>query len=138
MCTTMAELGDTPAHRRRLYELNKACSADIPDRGEFYSYDEYVAQRIEVAGFVPEGVVLAIDDGAWVGMSATSKHPAECFTEMTGVLAPYCGRGLSLALKLLAIRFVRESGHRWLRTFHHPRNAAAIGMNRRLGFVDRT
>jgi len=25
---------------------------------------------------------------------------------------------------------------RWLRTFHHPDNAAAIGLNRRLGFVD--
>lgn len=29
---TMAELGDTPDHRRALYELNKTCSADIPDR----------------------------------------------------------------------------------------------------------
>ncbi|WP_329068713.1 hypothetical protein [Amycolatopsis sp. NBC_01480] len=100
--------------------------------GEFYSYDEY----IEVPGFVPEGVVLAIDGGGWVGMSATSKHPAECFTEMTGVLAPCRRRGLSLALKLPAIGFVRASGHQWLRTFHHPRNTAAIGMNRRLGFVE--
>ena len=24
----------------------------------------------------------------------------------------------------------------WLATFHHPRNASAIAMNRRLGFVD--
>jgi hypothetical protein len=24
---------------------------------------------------------------------------------------------------------------RWLRTLHHPANAAAIGMNRRLGFA---
>jgi hypothetical protein len=33
--TTMAELGDTSASRRRLYELNKTCSADIPERGDF-------------------------------------------------------------------------------------------------------
>ncbi|XVV15237.1 hypothetical protein ACQP2X_13095 [Actinoplanes sp. CA-131856] len=57
--TTMAELGDTADHRRALYELNKTCSADIPDRGTFYTYDEYVAQRIDVAGFDPRGVVLA-------------------------------------------------------------------------------
>ncbi|MFC6895516.1 hypothetical protein ACFQGX_08540 [Nonomuraea dietziae] len=44
--------------------------------------------------------------------------------------------GLSLALKLLAIRFVRSAGYERLITFHHPRNTSAIAMNRRLGFVD--
>ncbi|WP_223166625.1 hypothetical protein [Nonomuraea sp. SYSU D8015] len=37
--TTMAEKGDTEEHRRALYELNRTCSADIPDRGDFYTYD---------------------------------------------------------------------------------------------------
>lgn len=137
--TTLAELGDTAEHLRMLYELNKTCSADIPDRGDFYSYDEYVAQRIDVASFAPAGVVLAVVGDVWVGMSATSLHPAKgyAFSEMTGVLAAYRGRGLSLALKVLAVRFVRASGYRRLVTFHHPRNDSAIAMNRRLGFVDR-
>ena len=136
--TTMAELGDTPEHRRALYDLNKTCSADIPDRGMFYTYDEYVTQRIDVATFNPAGVVLATRNGAWIGMSTTSLHPAEgyAFSEMTGVLAPHRRQGLSLALKLLSIRFVRSSGYRRLVTFHHPRNTSAIAMNRRLGFVD--
>ncbi|GAA3233523.1 GNAT family N-acetyltransferase [Dactylosporangium siamense] len=135
---TLAELGDTPPHLRALYELNKTCSADIPDRGSFYSYDEYVAQRVDVPSFNPGGVVLAIRDGTWIGMSATSLHPEQgyAFSEMTGVLAPHRGQGLSLALKLLAIRFVRASGYRRLVAFHHPRNASAIAMNRRLGFTD--
>lgn len=136
--TTLAELGDTAEHRRALYDLNRTCAADIPERGEFYTYDEYVAQRIEVPSFETAGVVLALHDGRWVGMSGTSLHPdkGHAFSEMTGVLAPYRGQGLSLALKLLAIRFVRSSGYRRLATFHHPRNASAIAMNRRLGFVD--
>jgi GNAT superfamily N-acetyltransferase len=135
--TTMADLGDTAEHRRALYDLNKTCSADIPDRGEFYTYDEYVAQRVDVPTFDPSGVILAIRDGTWIGMSTTSLHTnGHAFSEMTGVLAPYRGQGLSLALKLLAIRFVRSSGYRWLATVHHPRNASAIAMNRRLGFVD--
>ena len=46
--TTLAELGDTPAHRRALYELNKECSADIPEGGEFYTFAEYLARRINV------------------------------------------------------------------------------------------
>jgi GNAT superfamily N-acetyltransferase len=138
--TTMADLGDTPDYRRRLYDLNKTCSADIPDRGEFYPYDDYLTQRVNVPSYHPDGIVLAIDNGVWTGMCATSLHPAKgfAFSEMTGVLAPYRGQSLSLALKLHAIRFVRSSGYRWLTTFHHPRNAAAIAMNRRLGFVDQT
>lgn len=136
--TTMAELDDTTEHRHALYDLNKTCSADIPDRGTFYTYDEYVTQRIDVATFNPGGVVLATRSDVWIGMSMTSLHLAKgyAFSEMTGVLAPHRGQGLSLALKLLSIRFVRSSGYRRLVTFHHPRNASAIAMNRRLGFVD--
>lgn len=31
--TTMAAAGDTVEHRHALYNLNKTCSADIPERG---------------------------------------------------------------------------------------------------------
>ena len=54
---------------------------------------------------------------------------------MTGVLAGYRGRGVSIAMKLLAIEFARRRGVRWLRAFHHPGNTRAIAMNRRLGFA---
>jgi GNAT superfamily N-acetyltransferase len=135
--TTMAVVGDTAEHRRALYELNKTCSADIPGRGAFYTFDEYLAQRIDTSTYDPRGVVLALDGGSWVGMAATTIRPeGHAFSEMTGVLAGYRGRGISLAMKLLAIGYARSSGVRWLRTLHHPGNASAIGMNRRLGFVD--
>lgn len=133
---TLAELGDTAEHRRKLYELNKTCAADIPERGEFYSFEEYLAVRIEVPGYDAAGVIVALDGTEWVGFSMTSIQPGFAFSEMTGVLAQYRGRGISLALKVRAIDFARRSGRRWLRAFHHPANAAAIGMNRRLGFFD--
>lgn len=69
---TMAELGDGPDQRRALYELNKACSADIPGRGPFSSYEEYVTDRIDVPTFAPGGVVIATRGADWIGMSATS------------------------------------------------------------------
>lgn len=136
--TTMAELGDTPEHHRALYELNKICSADIPGRGEFYTYSDYITRRIAVPSYDPNGVILAVHDGRWVGMTATSLHPVDsvAFSEMTGVLRPFRGRKLSLALKVRAIRFVRRAGYRQLVAFHHPDNVAAIAMNRRLGFED--
>ncbi|WP_229853206.1 GNAT family N-acetyltransferase [Streptomyces violascens] len=134
---TMAAVGDTAEHRHALYELNRTCSADIPGRGEFYTFEEYLAQRIETPTYDPQGIVLALDGGAWVGMAATSLQPeGHAFSEMTGVLAGHRGRGISMAMKLLAIEYARSHGMRWLRTFHHPHNASAIGMNRRLGFVD--
>ncbi|MBB5918453.1 GNAT superfamily N-acetyltransferase [Nocardia transvalensis] len=134
--TTLAGLGDTEDNRRAVYELNRICAADIPERGEFFSYAEYVAQRFEARGYDPAGVILAVRAGELVGMSAVSLHaePGVAFSEMTGVLRPFRGHGLSLALKLLAITFARSAGYRWMVTFHHPRNAAAIAMNQRLGF----
>jgi GNAT superfamily N-acetyltransferase len=136
--TSMAKLADTAEHRRALYDLNRECSADVPGRGEFYTYDEYLADRIDVPTFDPAGVILALRHYDWIGMSATSLHPEQryAFSEMTGVRRPYRGQGLSLALKLLAIRFVRSSGYRRLVAYHHPGNAPAINMNRRLGFQD--
>lgn len=136
--TTMADVGDTADYRRALYELNKTCAADIPDRGEFYTFDEYLNDRIETPTYDPRGVILAVSSGVWVGMATTSLRHTEgyAFSEMTGVLPSHHGQGISLAMKLLAIRFARSSDMRRLRTLHHPCNAAAIGMNRRLGFVD--
>lgn len=53
--TTMAALGDGPAGRRALYELNKECSADIPARGEFHTFDAYTRLRLEVPSYDPRG-----------------------------------------------------------------------------------
>ncbi len=136
--TTLGDVGDTAENRRTLYELNKTCSADIPQRGDFYSFEEYLAARIQTPSFDPQGVVLAVTNGVGVGMATTSVHHAKgyAFSEMTGVLASHRGQGISPAMKLLAIGFARSRALHWLRTFHHPDNAAAIAMNRRLGFTD--
>jgi hypothetical protein len=53
--SSLTELGDTPEYRYALYELNKALSVDIPDRGQFYAYEEYLAERIDVPAFMPAG-----------------------------------------------------------------------------------
>ncbi|MEV0978202.1 GNAT family N-acetyltransferase [Streptomyces sp. NPDC049915] len=134
--TTLAELWDTPEHRRALYELNRECSADIPGRGAFYSYDEYVEQRLAVPEYDPRGVVIALDGDTWVGMAATSRHYDFVFNEMTGVRAGYRGRGISIAMKTFGMDFARRCGVTRVRTVHHPKNTTAIAMNRTLGFVE--
>lgn len=89
----MAAVGDTAEHRRALYDLDRACSADIPGRGKFYTFDAYLAERIDTATYHPEGVVLALDGGTWIGMAATSlQAEGHALSEMTGALAGHRGR----------------------------------------------
>jgi RimJ/RimL family protein N-acetyltransferase len=135
--TTMTELGDHEANHRRLYELNRTCSADIPERGEFYTYEEYRERRIE-RDYYPSTTVIALDDDAWVGMSAASDHHDQgfFFNEMTGVIRSHRGRSIALAMKIMVINLVRELGVSEIQTFHHPDNTAPIMLNRRLGYVD--
>jgi hypothetical protein len=72
--TSIAKLGDRESNSRRLYELNRTWSADIPERGEFYTYAEYCAERINVPTYNPSAVVIALEGDEWVGMSAASDH----------------------------------------------------------------
>jgi RimJ/RimL family protein N-acetyltransferase len=136
--TTIAALGDFDANHQRLYELNRTCSADIPERGEFYTYAEYRSERIKVPSYEPSTVVIALDGEDWVGMSVASDHrdAGYFFNEMTGVLQSHRGRGIAIAMKVAVIERVRELGVSTIRTFHHPDNAAPIALNRRLGYVD--
>jgi hypothetical protein len=134
--TTLDHLGNTPANQRRMYELNATCSADIPDRGAFYSWEEYLARRVAVEAFDPRGVVLALDGRDWIGMAATSDHHegGYVFNEMTGVLRTHRRRGVALAMKVFGMSFAGMVGARWVRTIHHPENMAMIRLNLALGY----
>ncbi len=136
---TLAELGDIEVNRKRLYELNKVCSADIPGRGPFYSYEQYREARLQADTYTPAGIILAIEDDTWVGMSAVSYHKEQgfVFNEMTGVLREHRRRGIAVSLKVLSIQFAVSLGVPLIYTFHAAANVAAITMNRRLGYTDR-
>lgn len=136
--TTLADLGDTAGNRRLLYELNKECAADIPGRGEFHAFDEYLQERIDVPSFDPRGVVIALDGAEWIGMAATSDRRSSgfVFNEMSGVKADYRGQGVATAMKTSGIGFAGLCGVDRIRTVHHAANARAVAMNRRLGYLD--
>jgi hypothetical protein len=90
--TTLAVLGDTRANRHQIYRLNKACSADIPGRGEFFSYQEYAQRRFTGLGFRPDGQVLLLNEDAMVGLCAlTSLEPLRDYH--TNPLKPWTAGG---------------------------------------------
>ena len=57
------------------------------------------------------------------------------FNAFNGVRREYRGRGIALALKLLAIDFCRRSGAARIRTNNDSENAPMLAINRRLGYV---
>ena len=135
---SVADLGDTEQLRRQVYELNKECAADIPGRGEFFSYDEYIQRRFVADGYQPEGAILALDGDELIGLCVISHVPGRewAFIEMTGVRQSHRRRGLATALKTAAIRQARGWGVSTVRTVHHPANTPIITANRTLGFLD--
>lgn len=137
---TMADLGDNDESRHRLFALNRECSADIPGRGPFHTWDQYRELRLEVPWFDPHAVSIAVDNEDWVGMASFTAHPGRedgyLFSEMTGVVRRWRRRGLATALKAHNIGLARRSGLNMMRTVQHPGNTAMITLNRRLGFVE--
>lgn len=134
------ELGDSLGQRCRIYELNRTVSADIPDRGEFFTFEEYLAQRFKSDGYRADGQLLLFDGDNLIGLCALSWQPAHpwAFIEMTGVLREYRRRGFGRALKIAAIQRAHTWGVESIRTIHHPNNLAIIESNRSLGFIDAT
>jgi RimJ/RimL family protein N-acetyltransferase len=138
--TTLTALGDTADQRRRLYDLNAECSADIPDRGTFHTWDEYQRVRFANPSFRAGYVTLALDEDAWVGMSAMSYRDGYDFAiiGMTGVVRSHRRRDIALAMKVFGMNLIDTFGVRKVRAVHHPRSRAMISLNRKLGYVDAT
>lgn len=134
--TSLQELGDSEAHRQLVYDLNKVCSADIPERGEFFSLEEYLSLRFDAPGMRPDGMVLAFDHHRAVGLCQLTCPPGRqwALIEMTGVLPAYRRHGLATAMKVRGLGAAKSWGCSEVRTFHHPSNAAVIAANRSLGF----
>ena len=136
--TSLQELGDSESHRHLVYDLNRACSADIPGRGDFFTFEEYVPLRFDAPGARLDGIVLALDHDRAVGLCQLTCPPGRrwAFIEMTGVLRPYRRQGVATAMKLRALATARTWGCSEVRTLNHPSNASIIAANRSLGFRD--
>ena len=134
--------GDTDgseAEQRRLWELNVTTAQDVPGTDfvirETWPFEQFQKDVFQSTWYRPEGQILAESDGRLVGLCAVGEFETGRFSNThTGVLAEYRGRGIALALKLLAVESVRRLGGKSLRTNNDSDNAPMIHINLTLGY----
>lgn len=137
----LSELGEFgEAQQRRLYELIAAVLRDVPSTTPvsvwpFEVWQHRAAQNIKH----PEGLFLAVaPNGDWVGLSElhapNASRPGTLNNGLTGVLKPWRGHSLGLALKLAAARAALERGFTHSRTGNHSINRPMLGINEAMGF----
>lgn len=134
---TMADLGDTPEARRKLWEVETITVRDIPSITESVRpFEAFNQQVCEASGYRADCQIVALDGETCVGI--TRLDPTEAteamYNAITGVLPAWRRRGIALALKLLAIRAAQRHGARYLRTNNDSENAPMLAVNRRLGY----
>lgn len=135
---SMADAGDTPEARRKLYDLNLTVVRDIPGSDEdWFSFEDFERNVCGAPWYRPEGQWLAADGERWVGMSAVMMIPekSSSYNLITGVLGEYRGRKIAQALKLLAVAYARSQGAHSMRTHNNSLNAPMLAVNRKLGYA---
>lgn len=135
---SLAEVGNSPENRRKLYEINHSTALDIPGMidDSFSTFEEFEHWVCGADWFSPSGQLLAADGDAWVGLSAVQLEPElhGSYNLMTGVLPAYRGRKIALALKLRAIQYAQAHGAYTMRTHNDSLNHPMLAINRKLGY----
>lgn len=135
--SSLAEVGNTEANRRKLYAVNKSSALDIPGfEGEFARFEDFTKYVFEASWFDAHGQILAVAGETFVGLGAVGyfEKTNSAYNMHTGVLKEYRGRKIALALKLLAIRYAQTRGAATIRTNNDSKNAPILAINQKLGY----
>jgi GNAT superfamily N-acetyltransferase len=138
--TTLASEGPERLEvRRRLFELNRVTSADVPRMGEYapVSYEEFVSTELTDPKVILEANFLACLGEEYVGWSSLQRvlaSPETLDIGFTGTLPAHRGRGIASELKRQAIEYARAHGYRSVITANDSLNPRIWAINEKLGF----
>jgi GNAT superfamily N-acetyltransferase len=131
-----SEQADDAAHR--LYDLQRTVARDIPGGSEVttWPFEVFVERVLRSPIHPPDCLHVAADGDDWVGLASVERNPAtnSMYNGLTGVLPSHRGRGIAIALKLLAIRTAQRYGAVYIRTNNDSQNAPILAVNRTFGY----
>ena len=133
--------GGTPesleAFERALYDVICEASSDIPSAEPIHNppYEAIRGMYFGEKSFDYGASIVAMRDGKPVGSTITTLNDAGvAYTVHTGMLRAERGKGIATALKLRALRALREKGVTLYGTTNDEANVAMRGINKRLGY----
>lgn len=138
---SLAELVDTdPDCYRKLYDVVYAAEEDVPRSDPEFSppeFDRWLKRLQSNPNLLPEGCMIAVYPGLYVGMSQVWKMQGapDLETGLTGVRREFRRKGIALALKLRVIEYARREGYPVIRTWNASTNEGMLSINIALGFV---
>lgn len=135
---TVRELESDPERDRKLYELDKVLTKDVPSPNPPTAPDFEQYQKVwKNPNLLPDAWFVAVHNGEYVGSSNLWKSHAgpQLYTGLTGVRREYRKKGIATALKLKAIAYAQAHGNPIIYTWNEANNVGMLGINIRLGFV---
>jgi RimJ/RimL family protein N-acetyltransferase len=133
---SLADLGSMQEAQPRDYDLNAALVRDIPGRqADFMPFEQFQKTVCGATWYRAEGQIIAAADERWIGMAAVgySEHTNSMYNMFTGVDPAWRGKGIILALKLLAVDCAhRRFGADYISTYNNCENAPMLAINRML------
>jgi len=122
-----------------VYEVDMVTTPDVPMTEEVNDlpYDEWLEMTWRRPTLSLDGSFAALDGDrvVCITMLAANLERGRAFTEYTGTLRGYRGRGLASLVKLASLRWAAENGVTAVWTTNDETNAAMLAVNRRLGYV---
>jgi mycothiol synthase len=137
--TTLAEVRrqDNEADQH-LYQVFAATIVDVPFPGEERiepTYENFRITTLDAPNTDPNAIFIARLGDRMVGMTSLELLPNSIgITGMTGVLRQHRGRGVALAIKLAAFRYLKEQGYRETRAHNDTANPPILALNAKLGY----
>jgi GNAT superfamily N-acetyltransferase len=131
-------LADAPGDeiKRALYDLYSRTMVDIPgyEAKSFMAYETWHKFVLEGEGCRPDWVFIAAEGERLVGVTTMVVSGDHVYTNHTLVDRAYRGRGIALALKVLAVQAAVRFGAPYMRTGNDSQNGPMLAVNRRLGY----